>query len=198
VSTRVGMVLLAAGASRRMEGDIPKQLLTYKGQSFLRHVTGILCASVCSPIVVVLGANAERLLPELSDLPVHPIANEHWEEGMGASVRAGVLALQELDANLDALIVTLCDQPLLTSEHLNALVAVHAQGAKIVASEYGESFGPPVLFDCSLFDELATLSGDEGARRVIRRHESDVVKIPFPAGAFDIDTAEDYETITER
>jgi len=197
MSDRVGIVLLAAGASKRLGGETPKQLLPYKGQSFLRYVTRILCASVSSPIIIVLGAHAKRLLPELNDLPVYSIVNPQWEEGMGTSVRAGVLALQERASDLDALIVTLCDQPLLTSEHLNALVTAHASGAKIVVSEYGAAIGPPCLFDRTLFDELTALSGDEGARRVIRRHESAVVKVPFPAGAFDIDTAADYERLSQ-
>jgi molybdenum cofactor cytidylyltransferase len=201
MSGSIGIVLLAAGASLRLGGDALKQMLEYRGKSLLRHAAEIACASVCEPIVVVLGANAERLQTELEGLPVRPVLNEQWREGMGTSIRIGVSALTAENAELAALLILLCDQPLLTPAHLNALVAAHradVSGIKIVASEYGATLGPPCLFDRALFEELVALTGDEGARRIIRRHAAagDAVRsIPFPEGAADIDTPDDYRRL---
>ena len=58
-SLAVGAVILAAGASTRM--GTPKQLLHFQGRSFLRHTIEVTVASVCQPIVVVLGAYAEKM-----------------------------------------------------------------------------------------------------------------------------------------
>ncbi len=210
MTPRIGLALLAAGASVRLGGATPKQALSYRGKSLLRHAAETACASSCEPIIVVLGANAERLQTELEGLNVIPILNPQWSEGMGASLRTGIAALLAADDSLDAITVMLCDQPLLTAAHLNVLIAHYIASdtsddtsddirrAKIVASDYGETPGPPCLFDRSLFEELTTLSGDEGARRIIRRHAASgakVLRVPFPEGALDIDAPEDYQRL---
>jgi molybdenum cofactor cytidylyltransferase len=78
-SSTVGLIILAAGASTRM--GTPKQLLAYRGCSFIRHIAEVAIASVCQPIAVVLGANAEQIKPEISQLPVQIVENQQWAEG---------------------------------------------------------------------------------------------------------------------
>jgi molybdenum cofactor cytidylyltransferase len=76
---------------------------------------------------------------------------------------------------------------------LDELVATHRRtGASIVACEYADTVGVPALFSRAMFDELAALSGDMGAKQVIGRHADEVVRVPFPAAAFDVDTPEDF------
>ena len=89
----IGMIILAAGASTRMVK--PKQLLLYQGRSLLRHTTEIALASNCHPIVVVLGANAAQMEPEIDSLPVHAVINPHWAEDMESSIRVGIDTLEE-------------------------------------------------------------------------------------------------------
>ncbi len=190
----VGLVILAAGASTRL--GRPKQLLPYRGRTLLRHAAQVALDSVCRPVVVVLGAWAEQLEPEVRGLPVHVAHNPHWEDGMGASLRAGLRALEATISGVEAAVVLLCDQPFVSARTIDALVeARHATGRPIIASEYGGALGVPCLFDRALFGELAALQGAEGAKRVIKGHEDDVVGIPFPAGAIDIDTPADYEQL---
>src|SRR5919202_6946675 len=116
-SSTVGLLILAAGASSRM--GTPKQLLPYRGRSFVRHIVEVTIASVCQPIAVVLGANAERIKPEISHLPVQIVENQQWTEGMSSSIRAGLEALLTTNQNLDAVAIALCDQPFFSSQLLD-------------------------------------------------------------------------------
>lgn len=179
----------------------PKQLLTCNGQSFLHNAAETALASVCRPILVVLGAYADQVHRELDDLPVKQVVHERWAEGMGSSIRSGLNALEECDNERapDALVLMLCDQPFATAAVVNDLVRTHAGSGKgIIASEYGGTMGVPALFRREYFTELATLSGPAGAKQIIAAHPSDVVCVPFPKGSIDIDTLEDYRRLGEH
>lgn len=191
---KIAVVVLAAGASTRM--GTPKQLLSHEGQSLLRRAADVALNSICRPVVVVVGAHAEMLRRELNDLPVQVVENGKWSEGMSSSIRAGVEALEGDDepaGGPEAVVLMLCDQPFVTSELLNQLVAAYRSGrAPIVASEYGGNCGVPALFSRPMFEELITLGGAEGARHLIARHADEVTAVPFARGTFDIDTPADY------
>ncbi len=187
----IAAVILAAGASTRY--GRPKQLLRYEGQSLLRRAAEAAAGSGCRPIVAVLGASAGLCADELRGLPVHRTENAMWLEGMGGSLRTGMETLCTLAPGAAAVVVTLCDQPHLSSQILDALVQRHREsGAPIVASAYAGTLGVPALFDRSLFGELLSLRGDGGARRIIERFNGGVEAVPFPAGIVDIDTPQDF------
>jgi molybdenum cofactor cytidylyltransferase len=200
-SSTVGLIILAAGASTRM--GTPKQLLAYRGCSFIRHMVEVaICASqqrfaiasVCQPIAVVLGANAERIKPEISQLPVQIVENQQWAEGMSSSIRVGLEALNAVNQNLDAVAIALCDQPFVSSQLLDRILeAYRFTGKPIIASEYSGTLGVPVLFSRALFSELMALKSTEGAKQLIKKHIHEVLSVPFPEGAIDIDTPKDYE-----
>lgn len=189
-------MLLAAGASTRMGvAATPKQLLIYEGQTLIRRAAETALASVCSPVVVVLGANAVRVGAEL-ELPVIVTRNREWETGMGSSIRTGVEAVLATDADVDAIVVQLCDQPFVTAELLDTLIERHREtGKTIVGTEYRGTRGVPALFARELFAELRALSGHEGARQIIRNHPDDTAVVPFVGAAIDIDTPQDYDAL---
>ncbi|WP_395088887.1 NTP transferase domain-containing protein [Armatimonas sp.] len=182
----IAVILLAAGASVRL--GQPKQLLPYQGKSLLRHAAQTACDAHCGEVFVVLGAYSKFLEPELVSLPVRVIYAEDWPEGMAASLRAGIHAI----ANCDAVLVMLCDQPLVTKEHLQALLAEFQLGV-IVASNYGEAIGPPCVFDRAYFPELLALTGDSGARGLLKKHPCRTVA--FPGGRVDVDTLTDWQAL---
>ena len=190
---RTGVVILAAGASTRMgSAATPKQLLVYKGQTLIRRAAETALASVCRPVVVVLGANAVGVGAEL-DLPVIVCRNREWETGMASSLHAGLEAVLAADADVDAVVVLLCDQPFVTAELIDTLIERRREtGKTIVATEYSDARGVPALFARELFAELRGLSGHEGARQIIRKHADDTVGVPFAGAAIDIDTRDDY------
>jgi molybdenum cofactor cytidylyltransferase len=196
VSDSIGLILLAAGGSSRL--GQPKQLLEYKGQPLLRHAAEIALASQCRPVIVVLGAEFESCLKALHDLEVTPVINSAWENGLSSSICAGILALEGSKLPVAGAILSVADQPHLTSALLNSLIErQRATGAKIVASEYAGKPGPPALFAASLFSELKKLSGDEGARRVVMENLPNVSLVSFPQGALDVDTRADYERLQQ-
>jgi molybdenum cofactor cytidylyltransferase len=190
------IILLAAGASTRM--GRPKLLLTYGSRSFLRHAAEVAAASVCRPIITVLGAYADQLQSEIDDFPVRSVINDRWADGMGSSIQVGVGALKTYDRadNTEALVLMLCDQPCVTAAVINDLVtAYHSNGKGIIASEYGGTLGVPALFGRQYFAVLATMCGAVRAKHIIAAHASDVVRVSFPKGITDIDTPEDYRQL---
>lgn len=189
-----GLILLAAGGSSRL--GRPKQLLLYQGRTLLRHAAETAFASGCRPVVVVLGAQADRLRAEIAGLEVVIADNPDWARGMGSSVRAGLRALEASAPDAAGVVLMLCDQPLITAASLDALVQSHIDtSAPLVASEYGGTRGVPAFFGRSLFPDLLALKGEQGAKAVLAAHASEVVALPLPAGVWDVDTASDYERL---
>lgn len=174
----------------------PKQLLEYQGKSLLRQATSAAVAAVDGPVAVVLGAYAGQMYPELEGLPVLPVVNAEWPEGMGSSIRTGMKALLQAQPELEGVLLMLCDQPYVQASTLRALLEAHQQTkAPVAASCYAEVLGVPAFFHRSFFDKLLALQGQEGARKVISAHPEAVVAVPFPEGIIDMDTPGDYERL---
>ncbi|MEL7038180.1 MAG: nucleotidyltransferase family protein [Cyanobacteria bacterium J06592_8] len=197
---RIGIIILAAGSSSRM--GQPKQLLPYKGRSLLHHTLEIAIASGDQPIVVVLGANSQQIQSEIDSFPVYPVYNSDWKIGMGASIQTGIKTILKIEHTLSAVIILLCDQPLISVELIHQIIAAFNQfkqfpQKRIVACQYGETLGVPALFDRKLFPELIRLSGNKGAKKVIQTHIDRVTTVPFPLGLMDIDTPQDYQHLLE-
>jgi molybdenum cofactor cytidylyltransferase len=191
---QTALILLAAGASTRM--GQPKQLLPFRGQPLVRYVVDRAIASICRPIIIVLGANASDIEPLLQNLPVHLVHCEEWQGGMSRSIRSGIRYLSSLsnavESQIDSVILSVCDQPFVSASLLNQLIQTYRSSQKLlVTAEYDGIWGVPALFDHSLFPELLALHG-EGAKPVIQRHRAFGASIAFPEGAIDLDTPEDY------
>ncbi len=192
--SNVAIIILAAGASTRM--GTSKQLLPYQGGSLLRHTLESAIASVCKPVVVVLGANAEQIRSEVSLPSVQVVENLQWNLGMSSSIRCGISSLSNCYESIDAAVITVCDQPFISAEIINQLVAAyHSTGKPIIASQYAQTFGVPALFSYQFFSELAALKETVGAKHLIKQHFNEVFCVPFPLGAIDIDTPKDYEQL---
>jgi molybdenum cofactor cytidylyltransferase len=193
----VPLILLAAGGSTRL--DTPKQLLHFRGRSLLRHAASVALASRCSPVHVVLGSDAPRMREELRGLSVRCVENATWAEGMGGSIRVGVADVLAANPRAAAAVIMLVDQPMVTAAVIDALVS-HRQASEhtIVASAYGGSFGPPLLFDAAHFGELCALTGQAGAKAVVQRHLASAAMIPFPDGAIDIDLPADAQRLARE
>jgi molybdenum cofactor cytidylyltransferase len=192
----IGILILAAGASRRL--GRPKQLLELEGETLLRRMAGMAVLLDVGPVAVVLGAQAEAMRPELTGLEVHFVDNPDWAEGMSTSLRAGVRYLEALAPEVEAVLVLLVDQPRVDADLLQNIIHVyHEQRPPLVASFYNNMNGVPAIFDRSLFAALQAVEGDRGARRVIRKYEEELISVPFPGGALDVDTEEDLRRVKE-
>jgi molybdenum cofactor cytidylyltransferase len=190
--SRVVAVILAAGASSRL--GRPKQLLPFRGTTLLRAVVMEACASRFDRVGVVLGANAASIAATIDDLPVTTIDNLAWSAGMSSSIHAAVAWARTQESS--AVLLAAGDQPLLTVAHFDCLVDAHRGSSGLTGSLYGGTIGVPAIFDRSMYDRLETLTGDEGARRVLREAAANgaVASVDWPEGVVDIDTHEDFAT----
>jgi molybdenum cofactor cytidylyltransferase len=149
-------------------------------------------------VVVVLGAESKQIEPTLAGLSVHLAVNPAWQEGMGSSLRVGVEAMLERAPGLAALIVALGDQPSLPAQHLDQLIARYQQGrCSLVASHNGQRRMPPVLFGREWFPTLRQLTGDAGAREILKEERPDFAVIRLDDDT-DLDTHEDYERYLDQ
>ncbi len=190
----IAIMILAAGASTRM--GTAKQLLLYQGRSFLQSITEMAIASVCQPVVVILGANAEQIHPQIKQLPVKVVNNLDWAWGMSSSIKSGIELLNNLPEKIEAVVITLCDQPFVSHQIINQLVdAYYSTKKPIIACEYAGTLGVPALFSQRFFSELAALKETSGAKRVINNNLKEVFSMPFSLGDIDIDTPKDYEQL---
>ncbi|MDB5088375.1 MAG: MobA-like protein [Mucilaginibacter sp.] len=189
-----GIIILAAGSSSRL--GTPKQNLIYKGETLLQGAIKTALATRCSPITVVLGANFEVIKPTIEDLPVTIIYNEDWQQGMSSSISSGITELQKNEAKISSVILMLCDQPFVNKELLLQLISANSKQS-IVACAYNKGIGPPVYFDGFYFPELLLLKGNEGAKKLILKHEAHVTTIPFLLGSVDVDTIDDFERLKD-
>lgn len=140
----------------------------------------------------MVGSSGEDVKRELDGLAVSIIENPEWQSGMSSSIRAGI---NEVLGD-DAVLIMLCDQPFVTADVLDNLIdTYHKTSMPIVASDYGDRRGVPALFSRELFGGLASLTGDEGARRIIALHPGMVETIAFADGAIDVDTPQQLDRI---
>ncbi|MGB8191017.1 MAG: nucleotidyltransferase family protein, partial [Chitinophagaceae bacterium] len=190
----IGIILLAGGESSRL--GRPKQLLEYHGQTLLQYSLQVALNADAQPVIAVLGSDADKMQKEINDTRVQVEVNSEWQEGMASSIRCGIKAVAATSPTAEGVIIMVCDQPFVTTQLLNKLITAHQEtGKPIVASGYENTFGPPVFFHHSVFTELLQLKGDIGARSIIKQHADEVEVVPFPDGAYDIDTEADYETV---
>jgi molybdenum cofactor cytidylyltransferase len=187
-------LLLAAGSSSRM--GKPKMLLPFKEKTLLQHAVDEIKNSDVDGLVVVTGCYHSLLKKILQPLQIDFIENKNWEEGMGSSIQQGIQYIVRQYPEANNVIITVCDQPYLSSALLNELQNSAMQTGKgIIASAYNDTIGTPVLFAKKYFEHLTALSGEHGAKKILQSFSGDVETVNFSLGFFDIDTPQDYDRL---
>jgi molybdenum cofactor cytidylyltransferase len=183
-------VILAAGASRRM--GAPKALLLTAGETFLDRLIRVY-AEVFSPVVVVLGAEAEAVHGGLRHPePAQFVRNERWPLGQLTSLQCALAALPD---DIGGCFFTPVDCPRVTVETLQALSrAFNSPPSLVVVPRHGLRRGHPVGCSRALFAELLALPPEETARAVVHRHveRTCVVDVSDAGILDDVDTPGDY------
>ena len=190
-TSKIGAVVLAAGASSRMN-EI-KQLLPWKETNLLNHVIAQLKNSDAAHIYVVLGANQDEILSELNTANITILTNEDWPSGMGTSISVAAAYIDGISAKYDGLLLTTSDQPLIELNTYNKLINSSIIHDRIVACSYAKGFGIPAVFGKAYLTELKSLGQDSGAKSVIKNHLDHLVLIDDPLAEFDLDTKELYD-----
>ncbi|HXQ81420.1 MAG TPA: nucleotidyltransferase family protein [Opitutaceae bacterium] len=193
---RMGAVVLAAGGSSRM-GAV-KQLLELEGRPLIVRAVDAALGAPASPVVVVLGADAERVRAPIARHPVSVVVNPEWSSGIASSIRAGMAALLAADPGLDAVLVALCDQPALSPEIIGRLAGLHRATGRIAAARYDGRNGAPAVFGRRHFAALGSLEGDAGARRLLNGSPGSVAAADIPEMGVDLDTPADCKAWMSR
>lgn len=191
---RIAAIVLAAGASSRMQG-YTKQLLPWQGKTLIENAINIATTSQVKDTFVVLGAHSDDIHAKISHLPVYTTLNREWLTGQSSSIRAGLLSLPK---RIAAAIFINCDQPLLVPDVIDEIIQQYREtDALIICSRYAGRRGSPVLFDRRCFDELAQLRDDQGGRELLAKYQTQVEFVDFSNAnmSLDIDTYEDYKNL---
>ncbi|MEO8196364.1 MAG: nucleotidyltransferase family protein [Thermoanaerobaculia bacterium] len=192
----VAGVLLAAGTSRRI--GRPKALLPYRGTTLVQHAARTLCATACQPRIVVVSPEIEKSCRLRDEVDVALVVNPDPLRGLSSSLHAAMSAIEahedEAGALVEGILITLVDQPLITPEHLNAVLAAGAETG-LAATSWPAAFGPPTFLYRSFFPSLRQLRGDEGAKKILRAAPARLRLVEFPGAALDVDDPASYERL---
>lgn len=184
-------VLLAAGGARRFGSQ--KLVATFAGVPLVRHAAEALSRATDS-LLVVVGRDADAVRASLRGIDAVIVENTDWSTGLASSIRCGVAGVP---TDTEAIVVALGDQPGIGSAVIERLIARWREsGLPIAAVRYQGQRGHPVLFDRSLFPEIAMLEGDVGARGLIDLSPDRVTYVdvdePMPV---DVDTRRDLDAL---
>jgi molybdenum cofactor cytidylyltransferase len=185
----VAALLLAAGQSRRM-GTLNKLLIGIDGKPMVRHVAEAVQASQARPIIVVTGHQRDKVEAALSGLGIARfVFNPDYAKGLSTSLKQGIAALPK---GTEAAVVCLGDMPKVAAGEIDRLIAAFnpVEGRAICVPTRRGKRGNPVLLASRLFQELANVSGDIGARDLIAAHPELVAEVEMEGDGIllDIDT----------
>jgi molybdenum cofactor cytidylyltransferase len=191
---RWAAVVLAAGMSTRA-GTVNKLLLPFGQSTLLGCVLDAVRASQVDEIIVVTGYQAERIRPVISS-HLHGAA-KHWRiihapnyaRGLSASLKAGIKAVHP---KTQGAVVCLGDMPLVTSDVIDLLIKSQSLPDLATVPTRQGKWGNPVLLSRQLFPKVSTLTGDQGARPILKRAKGKIrlVEMADPGIETDIDTPE--------
>ncbi|WP_346860986.1 nucleotidyltransferase family protein [uncultured Draconibacterium sp.] len=189
---KIVALILAAGESRRL--GKPKQLLSYNNTTLLNHVKKQFPADSVEGPFVVLGAFAKevRLKSALNNTEV--IEFDGWKEGMGSSLAYACKQLFS-ESDYDGILITLGDLPKISQADYREMIALFHSSRDIVATSVNDSFGVPALFGSDYFSELMQISGEKGAKPLLKKYKERITAYDNPKAGFDIDTNSDYSNL---
>jgi CTP:molybdopterin cytidylyltransferase MocA len=176
-------LVLAAGGSRRL--GRAKQLVLHRGETLVARASRLALGCCDAGVTVVTGAAGADVAAALRGLPVATCHNDAWAEGLAGSLACGVRAAPPGAA---ALLVMLCDQPLVAADDLERLAgAWDTRPEAMAAALYDGVPGVPAIFPRVRWPGLLELTGDRGAAALLRADPSRVTTVPMPAAALDVD-----------
>jgi len=188
------IIILAAGNSSRL--GQAKQLLPRGEKSLLHYVVEQCLATKLGEVLVVLGAQEEKMRSEIDELNCMILVNENWASGQGSSIACAAESLDE--KNVEGVYIVLVDQVHFSKEVLLKLDAERKKAAtEIAVSQYDEGAGPPSFFASTYLKDLRKLSGELGAKPIVKANKEKVVYVPFPKGHLDIDLPADLKRLDE-
>ena len=190
----ISAIVLAAGKAKRM--GAPKLFLALHGKPLLQwSLESVLATEVIEVICVVRDLTAAHANISVADDRLAWLVNERADAGQSSSIISGLWAI---DPKADAALFVVGDQPMLSSQLINALFdRFNRVSAPIIAPIFQGQVRNPALFRREIFPELLKLEGDRGERAVIEKYQDrlELVQWNEEAPFMDIDDQKDYERI---
>jgi CTP:molybdopterin cytidylyltransferase MocA len=171
----------------------PKQLLPLAGTTLLGTALAAARGARLDELVLVLGAEAERICAAVDTRGVRVVVAADHAEGMGASLRTGVAAL---GPEIERVAILLGDQPRVGAALVDAVLDRHRRsGLPAAAVTSGGVLQPPVVADRRLWPQLLAARGDSGLRALLRAAPGMVATLSVEDAALDVDTPDDYRRL---
>jgi len=186
------IVVLAAGASRRMGGR-DKLMEEVDGTPLLRRQCARAVQTGCAVFVTLPPAPHARY-GAVADLDITAVPVADADEGMNASLRAGLAALPD---TARAAMIMLADMPDVTVQDLQTLLAAVDPDSDTrvwrAATQDGAA-GHPLILHADLFAQMRALTGDSGGREVVQAYAAHTQHIALPDrhARTDLDTPADW------
>ena len=187
----IGAIVLMGGMSSRM-GTQNKLLLPIEYQSIASYTTKKILEAGYHPVIVVTGYDAPNIRKTLQHLDVVFIHNEHFVEGMGTSIRAGMKGVQ----GWDGVLIAMGDMPFVSVEILKKIQeSLRQNQGQIIAPAYDGKRGQPVLFSSRYFDELRCCNGDIGGKKIVKENKEHLYTFEVSQNTVhsDVDTQKDFD-----
>ena len=188
----ISAILLAAGQSKRMDGD-NKLIKKYNKKYLINHIIGSLIKSKVNKIIVVLGfqsSKVKRII--IKNKKINFVFNKNYKSGMSSSIKTG---LKRISKKSIGFLIVQADMPLISKKIVNTLCyAVRNSNKEIVAPIYKRKMGNPIGFKRSMTRILNKTSGDSGAKKVILRNKKKLglIKINSKSIFKDFNTKRDF------
>ena len=192
-------LVLAAGKSSRMGRTKALLPVGSSDETFLHRIIRVLREGGADAVVVVIGGDAAAVRASLprDDAQISAVENPRYEEGQLSSLLVGLAAAEQRHDNVEAVMMTLVDLPLISAATVRAVrdTFLANPGAPLVRPRRGGRYGHPVIFNRSIFGELRRADPSTGAKPVVHAHAAEEVNVDVDdEGAFiDIDTPQDYD-----
>ena len=191
----IAAVVLAGGESKRM-GETNKLLTEIDGASLVRWVAEAVVASRAAEVIVVTGHEPYLVRNALSGLDIRFIHNPYYPDGHSTSLHAGIGAVAK---EYSGAVVLLGDMPRVTVNVVDSLIErFHEEHENVICRpKFDGRPGNPVLWPREFFPDILEISGDTGARHLLKRFADRVsgVEVDESGILLDIDTPGDLEAL---
>tara|TARA_B100000029_G_scaffold289978_1_gene283643 strand:- start:1174 stop:1749 length:576 start_codon:yes stop_codon:yes gene_type:complete len=169
----ISSILLAAGLSKRMEGE-NKLTKKFQGIPLIKHSVKNILASSINELIIVLGYQKE-IIEKLIDKheKIRFIFNKDFESGMASSIKIG---LNHLSNNTEAFFICLGDMPMVSSNIYDFLIKSRNQKDIIVPTYKGQQ-GNPILFNKSIKEKIMSIDGDVGAKKILELNKNRILNL---------------------
>ena len=186
----IAIVILAAGKSSRMNAI--KQLEKINNKTLLEITLEKVKNIFSNNIFCVLGSNHDQIINKTNSEDIEFIKNKHFENGLSSSIISSLNYFKNNKLYFDGIFILLADQPAIETSYLEAMYHLFQEKKHlIIASNYGNKLGAPVIIPKKHFSSLLLIEGDKGAQEFINNKKNEVIYPIQTTNLLDIDTKED-------